>query len=52
MYGSYPEITISMRYLKTTLERISTFFSSPPKKEWPYSYEYLIEKAKEIATDG
>ena len=47
MYGSYPEITISMRFLAAKIQRIKTFFISPPEKNWPISYEKLIEIALE-----
>ena len=32
MYGSYPEITISMRFMQAKIQRVKTFFTSPPKK--------------------
>ena len=35
MYGSYPEITISMRFMQAKLQRIKTFLASPPQKNWP-----------------
>jgi hypothetical protein len=35
MYGSYPEMTISMRYLGATIQRIRTFVAAPPPKPWP-----------------
>lgn len=49
MYGSYPEMTISMRYLKPKLERIKTFVTAPPKKKWPFEYNELIEIAEQIS---
>jgi MoaA/NifB/PqqE/SkfB family radical SAM enzyme len=48
MYGSYPEITISMRFMQAKLQRIKTFLTSPPKKNWPLTYDFLIEKAESI----
>ena len=45
MYGSYPEMTISMRYLKAKIERIKLFLAKPPEKKWPFSYEELLETA-------
>src|SRR6185503_2951970 len=32
MYGSYPEMTIAMRYLAAKWERIKLFLASPPAK--------------------
>jgi MoaA/NifB/PqqE/SkfB family radical SAM enzyme len=37
MYGSYPEMTISMRFLAATLQRLGTFVTAPPPKPWPLS---------------
>lgn len=51
MYGSYPEMTISMRYLAAKLQRVTTFLTSPPKKKWPLSYEKLQELAEQIRTE-
>ena len=48
MYGSYPEMTISVRFNKARLARLSTFFAAPPPKPWPMTYEQLIEKATKI----
>ena len=48
MYGSYPEITISMRFMQAKLQRIKTFLTSQPKKNWPLTYDFLIEKAESI----
>ena len=47
MYGSYPEMSISMRFMYAKIQRIKTFLLSPPEKPWPISYEKLIEIAKE-----
>ncbi|MDC0564778.1 radical SAM protein [Amylibacter sp.] len=51
MYGSYPEITISMRFLAAKLQRTKTFLTSPPKKKWPVTYEELLEKAERIRNE-
>lgn len=49
MYGSYPEMTISMRYLSAKLQRVRTFLTAPPAKDnWPVSYEQLLELARSI----
>ncbi|MDH5630894.1 MAG: radical SAM protein [Gammaproteobacteria bacterium] len=48
MYGSYPEMTISMRFLKATLQRAHTFLSSPPPKPWPISGKQALEIATEV----
>ena len=48
MYGSYPEMTISMRYFIAKLQRVGTFLTSPPEKNWPLSYEQLLETAEKI----
>jgi MoaA/NifB/PqqE/SkfB family radical SAM enzyme len=46
MYGSYPEMTISMRFMAAKLQRVKTFLTSPPEKNWPISYERLLELAE------
>ena len=46
MYGSYPEITISTRYLATQLDRIPIFFTKPKEKNWPVSYEKMLSIAE------
>jgi len=48
MYGSYPEMTISMRFNRAKLQRIKTFFTSPPTKHWPISYETMLKEAYKI----
>lgn len=48
MYGSYPEMTISMRFMAAKLQRIGTFLTSPPAKKWPLTYEQLIDLAEKI----
>jgi len=46
MYGSYPEITISMRFLAAKMQRVQQFFTSPPAKPWPVSYDHLLGLAE------
>tara|TARA_B100000989_G_scaffold298767_1_gene289719 strand:- start:7528 stop:8682 length:1155 start_codon:yes stop_codon:yes gene_type:complete len=49
MYGSYPEISISLRYLKAKIQRSNNFiFSKPPKRNWPISYDELINISEDI----
>lgn len=51
MYGSYPEMTISMRYMAAKLQRVGTFLTSPPEKKWPLSYEQLLGLAETILNE-
>jgi len=51
MYGSYPEMTISMRYLAAKMDRIKLFITNPPEKKWPFSYEELMTIAERIRTE-
>lgn len=51
MYGSYPEMTISMRFMAAKLQRIQTFLTKPPAKNWPFEYEELLDIANEIASE-
>jgi pyruvate-formate lyase-activating enzyme len=51
MYGSYPEMTISMRYMAAKIQRVGTFLTSPPAKNWPLSYEQLLETAEKIRSE-
>ncbi len=48
MYGSFPEMTISMRDSQAKWQRIKTFITAPPPKPWPISYERMLEIADEI----
>ncbi len=49
MYGSYPEITIAMRFLAAKLQRMRTFLTAPVAKDnWPLRYEQLVEIAETI----
>lgn len=51
MYGSYPEMTISMRFMAAKLQRMRLFLTSPPEKNWPLSYEKLVELATKIKSE-
>ncbi len=51
MYGSYPEMTVSMRFLAAKIQRVKTFITSPPDKNWPLSYEELLELAESIRSE-
>ena len=49
MYGSYPEMTIAMRFLAAKLQRVRTFMSAPPRKtNWPLTYDQLLVIARDI----
>lgn len=48
MYGSYPEMTISMRFMAAKFERLKLFLAKPPEKNWPLSYETMLETAEKI----
>jgi MoaA/NifB/PqqE/SkfB family radical SAM enzyme len=52
MYGSYPEMTISMRFMAAKLQRIGTFLTAPPVKNWPLTYEHLVEMAAKIHSES
>lgn len=53
MYGSYPEMTISMRFLAAKLQRVRTFFTAPPAKDnWPLRYQDLLDLARSIRTEA
>lgn len=52
MYGSYPEMTISMRFMAAKLQRVRTFLTSPPVKKWPIEYDYLLELAARIRSEA
>lgn len=51
MYGSYPEMTIAMRFIAAKLQRIGNFLTSPPEKNWPLSYEQLLALAEQIRNE-
>jgi sulfatase maturation enzyme AslB (radical SAM superfamily) len=48
MYGSFPEMTISMRVWKTKMERMRLFLLRQPARNWPISYEAMLEIAERI----
>jgi len=48
MYGSYPEMSIAMRFMAAKLERVKVFLASPPAKRWPVTYEQLVGLAERI----
>lgn len=48
MYGSYPEMTISMRFLSATLDRVKLFLTAPPPKPWPVSHERMLGLAESL----
>ena len=47
MYGSYPEMTIAMRFNKAKLQRVQNFFTKPNEKPWPRTYDQLVATAEE-----
>lgn len=51
MYGSYPEMSISMRFMAAKIQRAKTFFASPPKTQWPLSYEEILATAERIRSE-
>jgi MoaA/NifB/PqqE/SkfB family radical SAM enzyme len=51
MYGSYPEMTISMRFMAAKIQRVQTFMTAPPEKKWPFTYEELLSIAEEIRNE-
>ena len=51
MYGSFPEMTVSMRYLKAKFERMKLFLASPPPKRWPLTYEQMLAIAERIRSE-
>lgn len=48
MYGSYPEMTISMRYWAAKWERTKLFLANPPEKNWPLTEAQVIAYADRI----
>ena len=48
MYGSYPEMTIAMRYFKATIQRMGNFLIAPPEKPWPLQDEEIFSFADDI----
>ena len=51
MFGSYPEMTIAMRYLAAKWDRVKLFLAAPPVKKWPFTYEKLVEIAERIRNE-
>ena len=52
MYGSYPEMSIAMRFMRAKIQRLGNFFSNPPEKNWPLSYEEILDIATEIRLEN
>ena len=48
MYGSYPEMTIAMRYFKATIQRMGNFLIAPPEKPWPLQDDEIFSFADSI----
>ena len=51
MYGSYPEITIAMRFITAKIQRLGNFLANPPIENWPITYDELLEIAKAIRSN-
>jgi len=51
MFGSYPEMTIAMRYLAAKWDRVKLFLASPPAKKWPVGYEQMVAIAERIRSE-
>lgn len=51
MYGSYPEMSIAMRYLRAKFERLRLFITAPPVKRWPVTYEQMLAVAERIRAE-
>lgn len=51
MYGSYPEMTIAMRYLAATWDRVKLFIARPPTKPWPLTLEQVRATAERIRSE-
>jgi MoaA/NifB/PqqE/SkfB family radical SAM enzyme len=51
MYGSYPEMTIAMRYLAAKWDRVKLFLAKPPKKPWPLTLEEILATAERIRNE-
>ena len=53
MYGSYPEMSIAMRFMAAKLQRVRNFFTAPPAKDnWPISYDELLDIAQSIRAES
>ena len=44
-------MTIAMRFLRATLQRMSNFMTAPPEKPWPLTDEKVFEIARRIASE-
>jgi molybdenum cofactor biosynthesis enzyme MoaA len=51
MYGSYPEMTIAMRFMAAKLQRFRLFLSNPPAKQWPVSFEEMLATAEAVRNE-
>jgi len=40
-----------MRYMAAKIQRLKTFFTSPPEKKWPFSYDDLLTIAENIRNE-
>ncbi|MBK1878232.1 radical SAM protein [Pelagicoccus mobilis] len=52
MYGSYPEISISSRFMAARIQRAKQFFVKKPSKNWPFSYDDLTQIGKRIREEN
>lgn len=53
MYGSYPEMSIAMRFMAAKLQRVRTFFTAAPAKDnWPLGYDELLDIARSIRAES
>jgi len=52
MFGSYPEMTISARYLSAFRDRAHVFLSGHAPRPWPLSFDQLETIAQEIRTQS
>ncbi len=51
MYGSYPEMTIAMRYLAAKWDRVKLFLARPPKRPWPLSLDEILATAERVRSE-
>ena len=52
MFGSFPEMTITMRFAAASLQRALLFLSPPPKRRWPVTCETLLANAERFRGEG
>lgn len=46
LFGSFPEITIAMRFWRAKMQRLGNFLAAPVRKTgWPLTYERVLEMA-------